>query len=130
MIKEEFIDKIAVANETIGNVKKMVQKMEETKREAVQLYLETNIKMDPGQRVRVYYNSSDKNTDNKELLGFGYTMGAVVDEDNGLILYPIVKEDKRTKEKTDEKFEYEGTSLELGVLPEDFEYCTVLIEIA
>ena len=130
MIKEEFIDKIAVANETISNIKKMVQKMEQTKREAVQVYLETNMKLDPGQRVRVYYNKSEKDTDNKELLGFGYTMGAVVDEELGLILYPIVKEDKRTKTKTNEKFEYEGTQLDLGVLTEDFEYCTVLIEIA
>ena len=125
MIKEEFIDKIAVANKTISNVKTMLEKMEQTKREAVSLYLETNMKLDPGQRVRVYQNEDPNGIENKEFLGFGYVLGAIVDEDYGVILYPLVKEDKKTKEPSEERFESE-----LGVVFEDFEHCNTLIEIA
>lgn len=125
MIKEEFIDKIAIANKTIDSVKTMIQKMEQTKREAVSLYLETNMKLDPGQRVRVYNNEDIKGIDNKKLLGYGYVKGALVDEDYGIILYPIVKEDKKTKSPSNEKFDSE-----LGVVFDDFEHCNTIIEIA
>lgn len=125
MIKEEFIDKIAVANKSIGNIKAMVEKMEQTKREAVAVYLETNMKLDPGQRVRVYQNEDPNSIENKEFIGYGYVRGALVDEDYGIILYPLVKEDKKTKEPSEERFESE-----LGVIFEDFEHCNTLIEIA
>lgn len=125
MIKEEFIDKIAIANKTIENVKAMIEKMEQTKYEAVSLYLETNMKLDPGQRVRVYQNEDPKSTENKEFIGFGYVQGALVDEDYGVIMYPLVKEDKKTKQPSNEKFESE-----LGVVFEDFDHCNTIIEIA
>ena len=83
------------------------------------------MKMDPDQRVRVYINENENNIDDKEFIGFGYVKGALVDEDYGTILYPIVKEDPKTKKPSDEKFESE-----LAVVFDDFKYCNTLIEIA
>ena len=124
MTKEEFIDNISVANKTRDNLMAMVKKVDTTKQEAVSVFLEDNMKLDPGQRVRVY-NKEDANTmENKEFIGFVYVRGAVVDEDNGIIFYPIVKEDKKTKQPSVELFESE-----CAVILDDFEYCSTIIEI-
>ena len=124
MTKEEFIDKIYIANKTRDNLTTMLEKVDTTKNEAVSIFLEENMKLDPGQRVRVYKNTESDSTDNKELLGFGYVRGAVVDEDNGIIFYPLVKEDKKTKSPSNEMFESE-----CAVLLEDYEYCSIIIKI-
>ena len=125
MIKEEFVDKIAVANQTIKTLNVTIDKVEQTKREAISIYLQANIKLDPGQRVRVYRNDNDKNIDDKKLLGYGYVKGALVDEDYGIIFYPLVKENLKDKSPSKESFESP-----VGVLFDDFEFCNTLIEIA
>ena len=125
MEKEEFIDKIAIANKTRNNLNAMLKKVDLTKREAVSVFLEANMKLDPEQRVRVYKNEDSDTIENKKFLGFGYVRGAVVDEDHGIIFYPIVKEDKKTKAPLEETFESE-----CAVLLIDYEYCSFIIEIA
>lgn len=125
MIKEEYIDKIAVANKTINSLETMMSKVRETKRQATALFLETNMRFDPNQRVRVNKLKSTEKDSESEFLGFGYVVGAACDEDYGIILYDIRVEDKMTKEKSDKLF-----FSRYGVHSDDSEYCTMILDIA
>jgi len=124
MTKEEFLDKTAVANKTINSLTGMIEKIKQTKMEGVQLFIEMNKRFEPNQRVRVYKNSDSKSHDKKEFVGFGYVKYILVDEDYGVIFYSIKKEDKISKQETDECFDFS----DCGVHMNDFEYCMMLID--
>lgn len=119
MVKEEFIDKIGVANKTINSLTEMVGKIQQTKREAIELYLEINKRFDFDQRVKVELNKEGE----RVFLGYGYVKAILADEDYGTIFYEIKKEDKQTKEETEEFFEQS----KCGVHEDDFEYCSLLL---
>ena len=126
MTKEEFIDKIGIVNQTIENLTSALEKIKQTKQEAVTLYIQVNRVFKQNKRVKVYKNKSTSSNEKKEFVGYGYVQGALVDEDYGIIFYPIIKEDKKTKIPTNEKFAFS----EAGVSLEDYEYCSMLLERA
>lgn len=123
MIKEEFIDKITVANNTIDNLTRLLQKIEQTKKETIAIYIQENLKLKPLQRVRVYQNESTENTNEKKFLGYAYVNGAWVDEDYGFIAYPLVKENLKNKTPMTEPF-----NAAFGVTFDNFMFCNIIIE--
>ena len=123
MTKEEFIDKIGVANKLMDNLQNTLNRVSQTKMEAMSIYIGEHADFKEEQRVKVYRNIDTKTHENKELLGFGYVVGAMVDEDYGIIVYAIKKENPQTKERTGENFFSEAASSF-----DDFEYCSMLIE--
>jgi len=122
MTKEEFIDKTGVANKTIDAFKKMLEKVIQTKREGVELYLEINKKFDFAQRVKVYSFIEGE----KKFIGFGFIKSIIAEEDYGTIFYEIKKEDKQTKEEVDEYYDIS----KYGVCEDDYEFCKMLLEKA
>jgi len=122
MIKEEFIDKTAVANKTIHSLEIMIEKIKQTKNEGVEVYIEINKKFDFSQRVKVFSNEGGEKTH----IGYGYVNSIIVEEDYGTIFYEIKKEDKKTKEELDEYFHLN----KYGAYIDDYEYCNLLLEKA
>jgi hypothetical protein len=124
MTKEEFIDKTSVANRAIANLQTMIDKIKETKMEGVEMFIKLNRKFDHLQRVKIFKNESQLSTDNKEFVGYGYVSSVFVEEDYGIMFYQIYREDKISKEMTEEFYEFS----QCGVHANDYEYCIMLIE--
>ena len=87
MTKEEFIDKVGVANKFLDNFQSTISRVQQTKMEAISIYIGENADFKEEQRVKVYKNLNTKTHENKEFIGYGYVIGAMVDEDYGIIVY-------------------------------------------
>ena len=124
MTREEFIDKTSVANRAIANMENLIKKIKSTKMEGVEIFIKLNRKFDHDQRVKIFKNESRTSTENKEFVGYGYISSVFVEEDYSIMFYQIFKEDKFSKEKSEEFYDFS----QCGVSIEDFEYCKMIIE--
>ena len=152
MSKEEFIEKIGVANNVIDGLNKMLNKVKQDKIDAVQVYIDLNKKFEFGERVRCLktdtsntYKKEDMKMSDEEFknyqkslsifediwnyedtifLGYGYVNSILADEDYGTIFYEILMEDVLTKENTDIHF----AESQFGAHLSDSKYCKLLLE--
>lgn len=102
MTKEEFVDKVGVANKAIESTSGLLAEMNRKKLELNYQYIKDNKVHNAGDRVRVYKIEGGQDLEEKQTLGIGYVEDIFVDEADGLILYQISKEINKTKSQ--EKF--------------------------
>lgn len=101
MTREEFVDKIGIANKAIQSTSTLLNEMQKRKAESTYVYINENKCHNIGDRVRVY-KLEGENLSQKEELGIGYIDDIFVDDADGLIVYKISKE--INKEKSQEIF--------------------------
>jgi len=99
MTREEFVDKVGVANRAIESTTNLLNEMIRKRDESLYIYIKENKKYSAGDRVRVYKFEGDV-LDEKTELGIGYVDDIFVDNADGLIIYQISKEINKEKSTT------------------------------
>jgi len=119
MTTEQFIEKMGVANKTIGNLNLLVNKIQQDKLDTVQVYTNLNKKFNFNQRVKC---NEHKNNE-EHFLGYGYIKNIFVDEDYGVVFYEILKENTIDKTQSNDYFDIS----QFGVINKDNKYCNLII---